>query len=208
MVITGNRADQILFQEISWRQFDNLLANLGEKRAARIAYDNGTLEITSPLAEHEYYKERISDAIKDAAEILELDCECLGSSTWKRDTKGAGIEPDNCFYFQNEPLIRGKLVFDLNVDPPPDLALEIDGTNKYLNRFPIYARLGIPEIWCYDSGKLAIYLLIDNVYIEATESLIFPTLKITEIPLLIEAYRSSGRKSFRDALRQWVKNQI
>lgn len=99
-----------------------------------------------PLPEHEYYKERISDVIKDAADILELDFECLGSTTWKQEIKQAGVEPDNCFYVQHEPLIRGKLTFDLNQDPPPDLALEIDLTSKSLERFPIYARLGVPEI--------------------------------------------------------------
>jgi Uma2 family endonuclease len=208
MVLTQNRADRIILSNISWKQFENLLVDLGDKRTVRIAYDREILEIMSPLAEHEYYKERISDVIKDVAEILAIDCECFGSATWKKETQLAGLESDNCFYLQNEPLIRGKLVFDLNFDPPPDLALEIDITSKSLNRFPIYARLGVPEIWCYDSGQLKIYILSGNVYIEQTSSLVFPGLRLQEIPSLIEEYRSSGRNSFRKAIRLWAQSQI
>ncbi|MDJ0728964.1 MAG: Uma2 family endonuclease [Crocosphaera sp.] len=202
------KADRVVLYHISWQQFNNLLNDLGNSRSARIAYDQGTLEIMTPLPEHEYFKERISDTIKDAAEILELDFECLGSSTWKREIKQAGVEPDNCFYFQNEPLIRGKLTFDLNQDPPPDLALEIDLTHKSLDRFPIYTRLGVPELWCYDSGNLKIYQLAGEAYIETEKSLIFPNLNIQEIPTLIESYRKLGRRAFRKAVREWVKKQI
>ncbi len=205
MLLTAKQADRIVLNNIGWEQFENLLKDLGNTRSARIAYADGTLEIMTPLPEHEYLKERISDTIKDAAEILELDCECLGSTTWKREIKKAGIEPDNCFYFQNEPLIRGKLSFDLNHDPPPDLALEIDLTNKSVDRFSIYARLEVPEIWCYDSGELKIYQLEGSDYYEKEKSLIFPNLKIQEIPSLIETYRKDGRRSFRKAVKDWVK---
>jgi Uma2 family endonuclease len=205
MLLTQPRADRVVLYDISWQQFENLLANLGESRSARVAYDCGMLEIMTPLPEHEYYKETIGDAVKDIAEVLEEDYESLGSTTWKREIEKAGVEPDNCFYFQNEAKIRGKLQFDLNQDPPPDLVLEIDVTSKSLDRFPIYARLGVPEIWCYDSGELKIYQLEVNRYIEVETSSIFPTLPIRELPSLIEKYRSAGRRSLRQAVREWAR---
>ncbi|MBW4614404.1 MAG: Uma2 family endonuclease [Desmonostoc vinosum HA7617-LM4] len=208
MLLTERRADRVVLYNISWQQFENLLIDLGESRIARIAYDDGTLEIMTPLPEHEYYKEIIGDIIKDMAEVLELDYECYGSTTWKRELKKAGIESDNCFYFQNEALIRGKLKFDLNQDPPPDLALEIDVTSKSLDRFPIYVRLGVPEIWCYDAGQIKIYQLQNNEYLERETSLVFPNLNIQEIPSLIEKYRMAGRRVFRQAIREWVRGQM
>lgn len=210
MLLSKPRADRVVLSNISWQQFENLLIDLGNTRSARVAYDRGILEIMTPLPEHEYFKQAISIIVEDIAEVLELDYECLGSTTWKREIKEAGIEPDNCFYFENEPLIRGKLVFDLNHDPPPDLALEIDLTSKSLDRFPIYARLGIPEIWCYDSGQLKIYEYeLDNEqYVEVTKSQIFPNLKIQEIPSLIEKYRQTGRRILRKAVREWIRRQI
>ncbi|MBW4641458.1 MAG: Uma2 family endonuclease [Goleter apudmare HA4340-LM2] len=208
MLLTERRADRVVLYNISWQQFENLLLDLGASRVARVAYDDGTLEIMTPLPEHEYYKEIIGDIIKDTAEVLELDYECYGSTTWKRELKKAGIESDNCFYFQNEAKIRGKLTFDLNQDPPPDLALEIDVTSKSLDRFPIYARLGVPEIWCYDSGEIKIYLLQGEEYVESATGLVFPNLKVLEIPSLIAKYRMEGRRVFREAIRKWVREQI
>ncbi|MGB3402497.1 MAG: Uma2 family endonuclease [Microcoleaceae cyanobacterium] len=204
MSITKHRADRVLLQNISWQQFENLLLDLGESRSARIAYDCGTLEIITPLPEHEYYKEVIGIVIQDIAEELDINYESYGSTTWRQEAGQVGIESDNCFYIQNESKIRGKLRLDLTVDPPPDLALEIDLTSKSLNRFPIYARLGVPEIWCYDTGHLKIYQLEQNRYTEAKNSLIFPQLPIQELPGIIENNRLNGRRAIRQAVRNWI----
>lgn len=205
MATTTNRADRVMLHNISWQQFENLLQNLGEHRGARLAYDRGTLEIMTPLPEHEYYKEIISIIIQDIAEELNLNYESLGSITWRREGSMAGVEPDNCFYFQNEAAIRGRLDLDLAKDPPPDLVLEVDITNKSLNRFPIYARLGIPEIWCYQNKELKVYRLSIDRYTEVRTSLVFPSLPIEEIPNLIEQNRAAGRRAIRQAVRTWVK---
>jgi Uma2 family endonuclease len=206
-VATATRADRVILYNLDWEQFENILQNLGEQRGARVAYDNGTLEIMTPLPEHEFYKEVIGDFVKDIAEELEINYESYGSTTWKRESKMAGVESDNCFYFQNEAAIRGRLNFDLNQDPPPDLALEIDVTNKSLDRFPIYARIGVPEIWCYDSGVLKIYNLQSSKYIEVDKSLVFPNLPIQELPQLIEKNRTGGRLALRRAVREWVRQK-
>ncbi|WP_017294971.1 Uma2 family endonuclease [Geminocystis herdmanii] len=204
-MLTKKRADRVLLYNIDWQQFENILIDLGQIRSARIAYDYGTLEIMSPLPEHEYFKENIGTAIQDIAEVLERDYESLGSTTWRKQAKMAGVEPDNCFYFQNEPKIRGKLDYDLNQDPPPDLALEIDLTSKSLNRFPIYARLGIPELWCYDEEQLNIYLLqADETYETSGSSLVFPDLPVQEIPDVINQYRLQGRRTIRQKIREWA----
>jgi Uma2 family endonuclease len=208
MVATLHRADRVVLHHISWEQFEKLLEDLGDHRAARIAYDNGTLEIMTPLPEHEHFKEVIGDAIKDIADELELDYESYGSTTWRKRIKMAGVEPDNCFYFQHEAAVRGRL--DLNLsqgDPPPDLALEIDITSKSLDRFPIYARLEVPELWCYDEGVLKIYHLQEGEYVEAKTSLALPLLPIQELPQLIETYRTAGRRAIRRAVREWARSR-
>lgn len=204
-MLTKARADRVLLNNISWQQFENILVDIGQTRSSRVAYDNGVLEIMTPLPEHEYYKENIGTAIQDIAEVLEMDYESLGSTTWRKEAKMAGLEPDNCFYFQNEPKIRGQLHYDLNQDPPPDLALEIDITSKSLNRFPIYARIGVPELWCYDEGQLKIYLLQeDDTYQESEFSLVFPQLRVQEIPEVIDQYRREGRRTIRRKIREWA----
>ncbi|QKD83615.1 Uma2 family endonuclease [Thermoleptolyngbya sichuanensis A183] len=205
MVATSHRADRVLLHNISWEQFERLLEDLGDRRSARIAYDNGTLEIMTPLPEHEYFKEVIGNAVKDMADELALNYESYGSTTWRDRLQRAGLEPDNCFYFQNEPAVRGRTNLDLRQDPPPDLALEIDITNKSLDRFPIYARLRVPELWCYDDGNLKIYHLQSGDYAEAERSLALPQLPIRELPQIIEVHRSEGRRALRQAIRQWAR---
>ena len=208
MVVTLQRADRVVLTNISWEQFENLLTNLGDQRAAHIAYDNGSLEIMTPLPEQEHFKEVLGDAVKDIADELDLDYESYGSTTWRKRAKMAGVEPDNCFYFQNEAVVRGRLDLDLSQgDPPPDLALEIDLTSKSLDRFPIYARLDVPEIWCYDQGKLKIYHLQADKYVTAETSLALPNLPIKHLPQIIEDHRSQGRRVIRQAIRHWVREQ-
>lgn len=205
MLLTQRRADRVVLHNISWQQFENLLKDLGDKRGARVAYLDGTLEIMTPLPEHEYFKTVISTAIEDTAEVLDLEYECYGSTTWKREIEKAGLEPDNCFYFQNEARVRGQLQFDLNQDPPPDLALEIDLTSKSLPRFPIYARLGVSELWCYDAGELTLYQLEEGEYQQVSRSGIFPMLPVQELPNVIEQYRLQGRLALRRGVRDWVR---
>jgi Uma2 family endonuclease len=121
----------------------------------------------------------------------------------------AGVEPDNCFYIQHEAAVRGRLDLDLSQgDPPPDLALEIDITSKSLDRFPIYARLEVPELWCHNEGELKIYHLREGEYVEADMSLALPRLPIQELPQLITTYRSAGRRAIRRAIREWGRNSV
>lgn len=205
MTLTKNRADRVILDNISWQQFENFLQDLGENRAARVAYYDGRLEIMTPLPEHEYYKKVVSIAVEDIAEELALKYETFGSTTWRKESKKAGVEADDCFYFQNEEVVRGRIDLDLRQDPPPDLVLEIDITSKSLERLPIYARLGVPEIWCFNAGEIKIYLLQNGEYIESEFSLIFPTLPIRELPQLIEKYRFDGKLELRKAIREWVR---
>jgi Uma2 family endonuclease len=116
-----------------------------------------------------------------------------------------GIEPDNCFYIQNEAAIRGKNRLDLTIDPPPDLALEIDPCSR--THPNIYEALGVPELWCFEKGKLKINILQSGKYIDSS-SRIFPNLPLQEvIPEYLQKCKIEGRnktmKAFRNLVRDW-----
>jgi tetratricopeptide (TPR) repeat protein len=194
---------------VSWEEFENILAEMGDNRSSRVAYDQGTLEITMPSQKHEYYKEIIRDLIKYLAEELDLDCESLGSTTWKRKDLLKGAEPDNCFYIQNEPAIRAvKPNIDLSKDPPPDLILEVDYTSPSLNRLPIYAGLEVPEIWIYNMKVLSIYQLEAGKYKETDASLAFGTFPVKEIPSFIKKNIKASPRELRQSFRTWVKQYL
>lgn len=121
---------EMLLQDISWQQLENILVEMGEKRAARISYSDGWLEIMVYLPEHEKDKELIGDLIKILLDKLQIDFEPFGSTTLKNERSRQAVEPDTSFYIQNQAAIIGKNRIDLNIDPPPDLAIEIDITSR------------------------------------------------------------------------------
>src|SRR5689334_4443347 len=92
---------RVLLQNVTWTELEAILEELGEHRAARIAYDRGMLEIMAPLPEHEDDKEIISDLVKALLEELDIEFRCLGSTTFKNQFMEKGIEPDQCFYIKN-----------------------------------------------------------------------------------------------------------
>lgn len=154
---------RVLLQDVTWQELETIIEELGEHRAARIAYDRGILEIMAPLPEHEDDKEIISDLIKAILEELDIEFRCLGSTTFKNQFMAQGIEPDKCFYIKNEALIRGKKRLDLTIDPPPDLALEIDITSR--THTHIYQALKVAELWLFEKSILKINILQDGNYV-------------------------------------------
>jgi Uma2 family endonuclease len=187
-------AGKVLLTGVSWETFTALMADLGEDRACRIAYDAGLLEIRMPLEEHEEPKGLIESFIEVIADELEIEVRKLGALTLKREDLSRTIEPDTCFYVQNEAIVRGKKI-DLPNDPPPDLVLESDYTNSSLNKFTIYAALGVPELWRYCRKTLDIYQLIEGNYQLSVCSLAFPFLPLTEVPDFIEQSQTIGQRS-------------
>ncbi|MEL6931258.1 MAG: Uma2 family endonuclease [Cyanobacteria bacterium J06600_6] len=205
--ITVPPGQTVVLENISWSEFESILEDLGESRSARIAYDNGKLEIMTPLPEHEVNKEYISDFVKVLLEELDIEFCPLGSTTFKNQAMFKGIEPDSCFYIQNEPAVRGKYRLDLTVDPPPDLALEVDITNR--SHPEIYQALGVGELWQYQRGELKFLLLQDGQYVESTTSANFPDFSLLEIiPQCLTQCRTEGRNKGMKAFRSWVREQI
>ncbi|MDF5715304.1 MAG: Uma2 family endonuclease [Rhizonema sp. NSF051] len=173
----------ITIPNVSWQEFESILLELGEKRAARVAYSNRTLEIMSPLPEHEIPKDLISDIVKTLLKQAKKRYQPFASTTFKREG-AAGVEPDACFYIQNYQIMIGRRRLNSD-DPPPDLAIETDVTSK--TTLDAYEVIGVPELWVYDNGKLSIYLLTDGKYIKSDISPNFPEIQIVEIiPIIVE----------------------
>lgn len=197
---------QVELSGISWQTYETLLDELRDRRM-RLTYYHGNLEIMAPLPEHEFYKRVVGRFVETLAEELEIKIVPLGSTTFKLpDTIGA--EPDECFYIKNLRAIQGKKRLDLDLDPPPDLVVEIDITSSSKNRFAIYADMGVPEIWCYNGQTFTIYQLRDREYIACTQSLAFPNLPLLEIQNFLEQVTTKDYLDTIGAFRRWIKRQI
>jgi Uma2 family endonuclease len=198
---------QLLIKGISWPEYKNILAELGENRSSRISYSQGVLEIMAPLPEHEVSKVIIGDLVKAILEELDIEFWSLGSTTFDEEKMDAGVEPDDCFYIENEAAVRGKDRIDLTVDPPPDLAIEIDITSR--TRFNNYQVLGVPELWRWNGKKLEINILVNGKYIESNNSRIFPKLPIVQvIPEYLKRCKTDGGNATMKAFRAWLTKNI
>ncbi|MGB5594710.1 MAG: Uma2 family endonuclease [Crocosphaera sp.] len=194
---------QVTIFHISWQEFESMLQELGENRSARLSYSHGTLEIMVPLPEHERPKELISDIIKTLLKATNRKYEPFGSTTFKQEGI-AGVEPDACFYIKNyQPMIsRRRLQPD---DPPPDLAIECDVTSK--TTLEAYQGIKVPELWVYDSGKLTIYILQNDNYIQSEISPTFPNIDLTQIiPDAVERSWQVGSYQALEELETIIKN--
>lgn len=185
-----------------------MLADMGEDRTSRMTYDQGTLEIMTPLFPHEYWKCLIERLIFVLGEELDLEILPAGSTTFKREDLRRGAEPDGSYYIRNAVLMRNKTEIDLNTDPAPDLVVEIDLTSSSLDKFQIYASLGVAELWRYDDGLFYIYQLQQGQYIECNSSPIFNQLNLTEIPKFLEESQRIGVMAMTSNFRNWVRKQL
>ncbi len=170
---------QLLLEDVSWPQFESILAELGEHRAARLSYSHGFLEMMVPLPEHEKAKEIIGDLVKILLNERSINYDSLGSTTLKNKKMTQGVEPDACFYIQHQAAIIGKNRLDLSIDPPPDLAIEIDLTSR--TQLENYQILGVPELWRYGKQGLQINVLQAGKYVESDFSPTFPDIPIIEL---------------------------
>lgn len=197
----------IVLDHINWSEFESILEDLGERRRSRIAYYQGVLEIRMPLPEHERPKIIIGDLVKILLDELGMESESLGSTTFKRQRMQAGIEPDDCFYIQNYRAMIGKKRLDLEVDPVPDLAIEIDVTSQ--TKLSAYEALGVAEIWRLKDNKLEINLLQNGKYISSDTSQIFPLFPVIEgFSLFLDRSTELPASTLRREFRQWVQTKI
>jgi Uma2 family endonuclease len=193
--------------DVTWDEYEQMLADLGEGCRARIFYDRGRLEIMAPSSTHEKPKSIIHRLITTLSDELDIDVESLGSTTLKSEMKAKGAEPDDSFYIQNAPLIIGRDDLDLKRDPPPDLVVEIDRTNASLNKFPIYGELGVPEIWRLAGRSVQIYLLAEDHYDQSPVSRAFPFLSAEKLSKFLDRGLTEGERKAARALRAWARER-
>ena len=195
----------VVFPEVSWEEYQTLLADLESRPGLRASYDNGRLQVVSPSAEHEAYKDLALRLAQTVAEELGVPLETRGSTTWKRRALAKGVEPDASFYVSNAHRVIGRRTIDLETDPPPDIVVEIDVTNESLSKFPIYAALGVPEIWRYDGSRFDMYELQQSEYVPCSTSRSFPELTAPIVFECLELSKTAGQTKAIEAFRQRLR---
>jgi Uma2 family endonuclease len=190
---------------VSWDDYELLLEALEDRAGLRVAYDCGSLEIMSPANRHGRFETLIDQLVIVFCELFEIKCEGYGRATWKRESLAKGIEPDGAYYIRNLDRIIGKEELDLESDAPPDIAVEVDVTRNSLRKFPIYAALGVSEVWRYNGEICRLHGLSEGRFIEIESSKFLPGLTGPMIAEACELSKTAGqdeaRKSFRRKLQ-------
>ena len=159
-----------------------------------------------PLSQHEIWKTAIGGMVEILCIELDILMQPAGSTTFRKQSAEAGLEPDVCYYIQNAPAVKGKLDLDLAIDPCPDLAIEIDITRRSIPRQPIYADLGVPELWRFDGTRLSVLALTPSGrYEERTASLAFPFLPMDEFRRFLNLIRTADYTSSMRTFQKWVR---
>jgi Uma2 family endonuclease len=203
------RGNSITLHGIDWRTYSCLLRAFENRSGVRLTYDRGSLQIMTPLLEHESPAALLARFVIVLTEELGLGVRSGASVTLRRRKRKRGLEPDGCWWIAGEPLMRGKRHLDLRTDPPPDLAVECDVTSSSLNRMGIYAAVGVPEVWRYDGTDLTFQLLQpDGTYAAHPTSRAFPFLTPADLTAFLALAASTEEnalvRQFRDRVRQQV----
>jgi Uma2 family endonuclease len=164
----------IVVHDVKWETY-RALREESASRHVRMTFDRGRLEFMSPSKLHERVAILLAQMVVAWTDAKNIDRQGCGTVTFQREDLARGLEPDQCFYLANEPLVRGRDELDLTRDPPPDLVIEVDITSPSRGRLPIYQDLGVPELWVWRADLLTVHVLSENgVYEEQRESETLP----------------------------------
>jgi Uma2 family endonuclease len=192
---------RVMLWGVSWDAYLQILNALPQSRAARLTYDDGKLEITVPLELHEFSGRLIERFIWMLIELMGLKIKTMGSTTMNYPNLKKGAEPDNAYYIQNQPLVKGRNV-DFSQDPPPDLVVEVDITHTDIAKNQFYASLGVPEFWRFNGKVWRIYQLQEGVYVEVEVSPTFPQVPKDRLYAFLDRAKEDEIEAVRE-LRAW-----
>jgi Uma2 family endonuclease len=199
--------ERVVLSCVSWETYERLLTDDEERRVPRMTYDQGVLELVTPSTPHEEDALVFAHLVFIVAANLGIPIRSVGSTTFRRQDLERGFEPDASFYVQNEKRIRGQRDVDLTVDPPPDVVLEMEMSRSALDKLPLFASMGIPEVWRCDGQRVTILILEQDRYRESATSLAFPVLSSDILARFLAESRTALSPDWFQAVSDWARSQ-
>lgn len=199
--------DRLVLSGISWDMYEVLREN-EENWHIRMTYDEGTLELMSPSMDHEAVKKLIGQMIEAFTEELSIPRRSLSASTWKRPEQAKGLEADECYYILNHHRVRERRKVDLTIDPPPDLAVEVEVSRSSLPRMAIYAALGVLEVWRWRREELTIWSLDAGKYVQREFSVNLPMLRVKDLEPFLDFELAADETAWVRNFRAWVRERF
>ncbi len=169
----------------------------------RHTYDGWTLEMMTPRMDHEWPSELIGGMLRALTLALDIPIKSVGSTTLRAAKGDRGLQPDKSFYIGEDSQSRVGEVYRPGKDPPPDLVIEVDVTNTSVPRLPIFARIGVPEIWRYVNDEVRFYRLTrQRKYEPIQHSIALPFLTPDDVTRCVNLRHETDENS---VIRAFVK---
>ncbi len=194
---------RVVFHSFDWQRFQAIREMLGHDRNTRLTYNQGLLEITMPLEIHEFSARLIERFILILVVELGMKLKTMGSTTLDKEVLDRSAEPDNAYYIQNQPLVAGRDI-DLEIDPSPDLVVEVDITHTDVDKLRLYAAMSVAEFCRYNGETWRIYSLQDDDYEEVDVSPTFERVPKAKLYEFLAAARKDEVEA-EQSFRQWVR---
>lgn len=199
--------ETVVLHNTSWETYENLLREQSENPSVRFSYNDGELEIMVESYKHGNYSRYLEYIILELADIFEIDFVPAGSATFKKEEKSKGFESDGSFYIKNAEKVRGIEKIDLSKDPPPELVIEVDIMHSSLSKFPIFAGLGVEEIWRFDGEEVRFHRLENQSYKEINESICFKGVSSKTVTELFFASQEMKRINWIKLIHEKIREE-
>ena len=197
---------------IGWDGYEEMLRIWGDRSRPQMVYLDEDLYLMSPSQPHERLTERLGMIVRVVVEELDIPCEPTRETTFRLGKEKGGVQPDDSFYLANHAVIAakdGKEDVDLNVDPPPDLVIEVAHSHSADHAVEVLRRFGVPEVWVGDADRLKILVLeADGLYAESATSQAFPFLMAAEIHEWATRPDMPSATRWVKDLRRWVQETL
>src|SRR5215216_1165250 len=199
--------ERVVLSCVSWETYERLLADDEERRVPRMTYDQGVLELVTPSKPHEVDAATITRIVDIVAAVLGIPIQSTASTTFRRQDLERAFEADASFYVQNEPRVRNRREVDLTVDPPPDVVLEMEMSRSALDKLPLFASMGIPEVWRCDGQRVSIFILEEDGHRESPSSRALPVLTAEVLTRFLAESRTLLSPDWFQAVSDWARER-
>jgi Uma2 family endonuclease len=180
---------RIIINNVTWQQYETLRATLDDIPGLRMTYLEGTLELMNPSKKHELDKTTIARLIEIYVLEMDIDLTGYGSTTFRKQIKARGLEPDECYCFGQ-------------IKEVPDIAIEVVLSSGGIDKLSVYQGLAIPEVWFWQNNQFAVYYLRQEGYELINRSEFLPELDLTILAQYVQLpHQTQAVKAYRDSLR-------
>ena len=189
-----------VLEKVRWETFLEL-AEARTGSVPRMTFDQGVLELMTPRRPHEGSGRLIGRIVETYSEVRGIEILSCGSTTFKRVDLDRAFEPDESYYIAHADLIRPKDEVDLQIDPPPDLVIEVEITRSAIAKLRLFAAMGVPEVWRHDGTRLTMLALDRAEYRPLDASLCLPGLTTAMIDSVLARRLERGETALIKAFR-------